>query len=83
MYAPPPEPAAPPTAPGPHARRSNWSLRLLAALLSALAFAGFWLGAQHASPAPSSSNSSPYAPPSGGGLLPPGGLIPHGSTHVS
>lgn len=73
----------PPTIPvsAPRARHSNWGLRLVAALLSALAFLGFWQGAQHSSSA--TPTSSQYAPPSSGGLLPPGGLVPHGSTHVS
>lgn len=76
-----PLPPAEPS-PGPRPRRSNWGLRLVAVLLSALAFLGFWQGAQRTSTATSTS-SSQYAPPTSGGLLPPGGLVPHGSTHVS
>ncbi len=79
MYAPPPTVPQP----APRARRSNWGLRLVALLLSALAFLGFWQGAQRASA--SQPGGSDYAPPSSGqgGLLPPGGLGPHGSTHLS
>lgn len=76
--------ARPPAALPPASRvnRSNWGLRLVAMLLSALAFLGFWQGAQHNAPAASGND---YAPPSGsqGGLLPAGGLSPHGSTHLS
>lgn len=79
MYAPPP--AAP--QPAPRAKRSNWGLRLVALLLSGLAFLGFWQGTQHTSA--SQPGGSDYAPPSGGqgGLLGPGGLAPHGSTRLS
>jgi hypothetical protein len=72
-----------PAAPASPARRSNWGLRLVALLLSALAFLGFWQGARHASS--SSQSSGDYAPPSGtqGVLLPPGGLGTHGSTRLS
>ena len=85
MYTLPPTDAdaSPASSPAPRSRRSNWGLRLLAVLLSALTFVGFWLGAQHNSPATSTPGSSQYAPPTSGGLLPPGGLVPHGSTHVS
>jgi len=78
--------SVPPTAaplPPPRAKRSNWGLRLVALLVSALAFLGFWQGAQHASAR--QPGGSDYAPPPGGqgGLLGPGGLDPHGSTRLS
>ncbi len=63
MYAPPPMPAAPLSPqPAPRGRHSNWGLRLLAALLSALAFAGFWLGAQHAPPRQYDIGQQPVCP---------------------
>lgn len=77
-------PYQPPTPqPAPRATRSNWGLRLVALLLSALAFLGLWQGAQHTTP--STPASSQYAPPSSGtsGVFAPGGLVPHSSTHVS
>ena len=72
-----------PASPAKPALRSNWGLRLVALLLSALAFLGFWQGAQHASS--SSPAGGDYAPPSNtqGGLLAPGGLGTHGSTRLS
>jgi hypothetical protein len=78
--------SAPPTAaplPPPRAKRSNWGLRLVALLLSGLAFLGFWQGAQHASA--TQPGSKDFALPSSGqgGLLGPGGLDPHGSTRLS
>ncbi len=65
------------------ARRSNWGPRLVALLLSALAFLGLWQGAQHATP--TAQETGGYTPPSGasGVLLPPGGLGTHGSTRLS
>ncbi len=80
MYATPsaaPQPALP-------VKRSNWGLRLVAALLSALAFLGFWQGAQH-TPAAQTSGGATYGPPANGhgGLLPAGGLGPHGATRLS
>jgi hypothetical protein len=69
-------------------RRSNWSLRIIAAILSALAFIGFW---QAASGAPRSTTAQPSTPTPGDFSLPtPGGVqlpgsfgSPHGGTHVS
>lgn len=69
--------------PVPRVTRSNWGLRLVALLLSVLAFLGLWQGAQHASTG--TPTSSQYAPPSSGtsGVFAPGGLVPHSGTHVS
>ncbi|MBF6591787.1 MAG: hypothetical protein IVW57_14865 [Ktedonobacterales bacterium] len=80
----PPAPAyAPPPAARSRAARSNWALRLVAGVLSALAFLGFWQLAAHT---PRSSGNG-YAPPAGtsGGLVQPGsfGGPPNGSTRIS
>jgi hypothetical protein len=69
-------------------RRSNWSLRIVAAILSALAFVGFWQAASGAprnapTPTPTPGEFAPPTPGSGG-VLPPGSFgAPHGGTHVS
>jgi hypothetical protein len=77
--------APPPAAPLPpqRGRRSNWGLRLVALLLSVLAFLGFWQGTQQASA--TQPGGKDYAPPASGqgGLLGPGGLNPHGNTRLS
>jgi hypothetical protein len=69
-------------------RRSNWLLRIVAAILSALAFAGFWQaasGAPRAAPTPTSTPGefSPPTPGSGGVQLPGSFGSPHGGTHLS
>jgi hypothetical protein len=69
-------------------QRSNWSLRIVAAILSALAFVGFW---QAASGAPRTTPREPptptpgeFSPPTPGGVQLPGSFgSPHGGTHVS
>jgi hypothetical protein len=73
-------------------RRSNWSLRVVAAILSALAFVGFW---QAASGAPrATSTATPTATPTPGDFslpTPDAGAVrlpgsfgsPHGGTHLS
>jgi hypothetical protein len=68
-------------------RRSNWSLRIVAAILSALAFVGFW---QAASGAPRATPTAPTPTPSDHSLPTPGGVQlpgsfgpPHGGTRVS
>jgi hypothetical protein len=69
-------------------RRSNWSLRIVAAILSALAFVGFW---QAASGAPRATPAQPASPTPGDNSLPtPSGVqlpgsfgSPHGGTHLS
>jgi hypothetical protein len=69
-------------------RRSNWSLRIIAAILSALAFIGFWQAAAGAprdarAPTPTPGDFSPPTPGSGGVLLPGSFGAPHGGTHLS
>jgi hypothetical protein len=69
-------------------RRSNWSLRIIAAILSALAFVGFWQAASGAprsasAPTPTPSDFSPPTPGTGGVQLPGSFGAPHGGTHVS
>jgi hypothetical protein len=69
-------------------RRSNWSLRIVAAILSALAFVGFWQaasGAPRANPAqPQTPTPGDFSPPTPGGVQLPGSFgSPHGGTHVS
>jgi hypothetical protein len=68
-------------------RRSNWSLRIVAAILSALAFVGFW---QAASGAPRATLTAPTPTPGDFSLPTPGGVqlpgsfgSPHGGTRVS
>ncbi len=69
-------------------RRSNLGLRIVAAILSALAFIGFWQaasGAPRVTPAPTPTPGD-YGPPaagSGGVQLPGAFGSPHGGTHVS
>jgi hypothetical protein len=69
-------------------RRSNWALRIVAAILSALAFIGFWQaasGAPRVTPAPTPTPGE-YGPPATGssGVQLPGSFgSPHGGTHVS
>lgn len=69
-------------------RRSNWSLRIVAAILSALAFVGFWQAASGAPrPAPASTPTpGEFLPPTPGasGVQLPGSFgSPHGGTRVS
>jgi hypothetical protein len=69
-------------------RRSNWSLRIVAAILSALAFIGFWQaasGAPRSAPAqPSSPTPGDFSLPTPGGVQLPGSFgSPHGGTHLS
>jgi hypothetical protein len=67
-------------------RRSNWSLRILAAILSALAFVGFWQAAARAPRAASTPTPTPadFSLPTPGGVQLPGSFgAPHGGTHVS
>jgi hypothetical protein len=69
-------------------RRSNWSLRIVAAILSALAFVGFWQaasGAHRTTPAPPPTPTpGEFSPPTPGGVQLPGSFgSPHGGTHVS
>lgn len=76
----------PTPSPAPRAKRSNWALRLLAIVLSALAFLGFWQAAARTPAVAPPPNGGGYAPPTNGqgGLIPPGALgNPHGSTRVS
>ena len=67
-------------------QRSNWSLRIVAAILSALAFVGFWHGASDAPRANSAQPPTPgdFSPPTPGGVQLPGSFgAPHGGTRVS
>jgi hypothetical protein len=72
----------------PRIRRSNWSLRVVAAILSALAFVGFWqaaAGAPRTTPAPTPTPGDYSLPtPGSGGVLLPGSFgPPHGGTRMS
>jgi len=69
-------------------RRSNWSLRIVVAILSALAFIGFWQAASGSPPATSTQAPTPtpsdFSSPTPGGVQLPGSFgSPHGGTHVS
>jgi len=69
-------------------RRSNWSLRIVAAILSALAFVGFWQAAsgvpRTASAQPPTPTPGEFSPPTPGGVQLPGSFgSPHGGTRVS
>jgi len=68
-------------------RRSNWSLRIVAAILSALAFVGFWQaasGAPRATPAQHAPTPGDFSLPTPGGVQLPGAFgAPHGGTRVS
>jgi hypothetical protein len=69
-------------------RRSNWSLRIVAAILSALAFVGFWHAASGAPRATPAQQPPPtpgdFSPPTPGGVQLPGSFdSPHGGTRVS
>jgi hypothetical protein len=68
-------------------RRSNWSLRIVAAILSALAFVGFWQaasGAPRATPTAPTRTPGDFTLPTSGGVQLPGSFgAPHGGTRVS
>jgi hypothetical protein len=69
-------------------RRANWPLRIVAAILSALAFVGFWQAASGAPRATPAQQPPPtpgdYSPPVSGGVQLPGSFgAPHGGTRVS